>query len=109
VSINTKPFLFISFLTSSSSAPPDRGLSTKQMSGKKADKFRITLGLACNSDGSEKLPPLFIGKSAKPVPFQRKSPRTQGFVYYNNKKAWMTMEIFEECVYFLCSLTLLSY
>jgi len=26
--------------------PPDRGLATKQMSGKKKSKFRITLGLA---------------------------------------------------------------
>ncbi|KAF9224678.1 hypothetical protein BS17DRAFT_826357 [Gyrodon lividus] len=36
-------------------ALPDCGLSTKQMSGKKKEKFQITLGLACNADGSEKL------------------------------------------------------
>ncbi|KIJ39132.1 hypothetical protein M422DRAFT_258011 [Sphaerobolus stellatus SS14] len=47
-------------------APPDRGLATKQMSGKKSDKFRITLSMACNSDGSDKLPLLFIGRSMKP-------------------------------------------
>ncbi len=35
-----------------SSATPDRGLTLKQMSGKKQDKFRITLGVACNADGS---------------------------------------------------------
>lgn len=46
-------------------APPDRGFSTKQMSGKKKDKFRLTLGFACNSDGSEKTPVFFIGKYKK--------------------------------------------
>lgn len=69
------------------SAPPDHGLATKPMAGKKSDKFHITLGLACNSDGSEKLPPLFIGRSQKPVYFKRKSPQTEGFLYYNNKKS----------------------
>ena len=32
-------------------APPDRGLATKHMSGKKKDRFRITLGFACNANG----------------------------------------------------------
>jgi len=48
------------------SAPPDHGLATKQMSGKKKDKFRITISFACNADGSEKLEPIFIGQSKKP-------------------------------------------
>ena len=47
-------------------APPDRGLSQRQMSGKQANKFRITLAFACNSDGSEKKDLFFIGKSKKP-------------------------------------------
>jgi hypothetical protein len=33
------------------------------MSGKKKDKFRITIGLAYNTDGSKKMPLIFIGKS----------------------------------------------
>lgn len=33
--------------TSLFSAPPDRGLARKPMSGKKKDKFRLTLGFAC--------------------------------------------------------------
>ncbi|KIJ27263.1 hypothetical protein M422DRAFT_191236, partial [Sphaerobolus stellatus SS14] len=77
-------------------APPDHGLSTKQMSRKKSDKFHITLGLACNANRSEKLPPIFIGKSAKPWCFKGKTPQSLGFDYYNNKKAWMTMDIFEQ-------------
>ncbi|KIJ48163.1 hypothetical protein M422DRAFT_162816, partial [Sphaerobolus stellatus SS14] len=75
-------------------APPDRGLATKQMSGKKTDKFRLTLGVACNTDGSEKLKLLFIGKSARPRCFKSKSLCSEGFDYYNNKKAWMMQEIF---------------
>lgn len=48
-------------LNCSCSAPPDQGLATKQMSGKKKEKFRITLRLAANADGSEKLPLFYIG------------------------------------------------
>ena len=35
-------------------AAPDRGLSRAQMSGERANKFRITLCFARNSDGSQK-------------------------------------------------------
>ncbi|KIK91238.1 hypothetical protein PAXRUDRAFT_149954, partial [Paxillus rubicundulus Ve08.2h10] len=45
---------------------PDHGLSTKQMSRKKKEKSHTTTGLACNVDGSEKLPPTlnqFLGLS----------------------------------------------
>jgi hypothetical protein len=75
-------------------APPDCGLATKQMSGKKTSKFRITVALACNADGSEKMPAMFIGKSKQPRCFGKVSPATQGFYYWNNKKAWMTGELF---------------
>ena len=54
------------------------------------------IGLAANADGSEKLPLFFIGRAAKPRCFNKKSPRSQGFYYRNNKKTWMTMELFEE-------------
>ena len=50
-------------------APPDRGLSQKQMSGKRASKFRITLCFACNADGSEKKDLFIIGRSKKPCCF----------------------------------------
>jgi len=66
------------------------------MSGKKKEKFRITIGFACNADGSEKWPIFFIGKSKKPRCFQGQSPQSRGFYYRNNKKAWMTSELFEE-------------
>jgi hypothetical protein len=66
------------------------------MSGKKKSKFRITLGFACNADGSEKMPLFFIGKPKRPRCFKRASPAEEGFYYRNNKKAWMTTELFEE-------------
>ncbi|CAA7270543.1 unnamed protein product [Cyclocybe aegerita] len=77
-------------------ASPDRGLATEAMSGKKKDKFRITIGVACNADGSEKLPLLFIGRYAKPRCFGSHPPREHGFDYHHNRKAWMTMVIFDE-------------
>jgi len=45
------------------------------MSGKKKDKFRITIGFACNADGTEKLPAFYIGKSKKPQCFKGKTPQ----------------------------------
>jgi len=66
------------------------------MSGKKKEKFRITLGLACNADGSEKMPAIYIGKSKQPCCFGKKSPEAHGFYYRNNKTAWMTTVLFEE-------------
>jgi hypothetical protein len=78
-------------------APPERGLATKQMSGKKKDKFRITIGFLCSQTG-EKFEPVFIGKFNAPRPFKapgKKTPRDWGFDYSSNAKAWMTMEIFE--------------
>ena len=78
------------------SAPPNQGLSTTLMSGKKKKKFQLTLGLACNSDGSKKLPLFFIGKYKKPCSFKNNTAASYEFDYCNNKKAWMTAELFEE-------------
>jgi DDE superfamily endonuclease len=36
------------------------------MAGKKKEKFRITMLFACNADGSECVPPMYIGKAKKP-------------------------------------------
>jgi hypothetical protein len=66
------------------------------MSGKKKEKFRITIGLACNADGSEKFDAIYIGKSKKPRCFKNNSPEQRGFYYRNNKKAWMMVLLFEE-------------
>jgi len=62
-------------------APPEHGLATERMSGKKKDKFRTTVGFACNADSSEKMPPFYIGKAGKPICFERHSPNNYGFYY----------------------------
>ena len=49
-----------------------------------------------NADGSEKLPPFFIGHAKKPRCFERKTAERLGFLYRNNKKAWMTGILFQE-------------
>ena len=46
--------------------PPDRGLASAQMSGKKKEKFHITVTLACNVTGDEKLELFFIRKLKQP-------------------------------------------
>ena len=64
--------------------------------GGKNSKQRPTLMIGANMDGSEKLPILAIGKSAKPRCFLnvKKLPVT----YRNNKKAWMTSSLFREWI-----------
>jgi hypothetical protein len=49
-----------------------------------------------NVDGSEKLPPLIIGKAQKPHTFKNKTGTQLGFYYCNNAKAWMTTKIYQE-------------
>lgn len=60
----------------------------------KHSKERLTILLATNMSGTEKLPPLAIGKSKKPRYFSRyKSLPLQ---YEVNTKAWMTFAIFKD-------------
>ncbi|KAJ3514077.1 hypothetical protein NMY22_g14859 [Coprinellus aureogranulatus] len=79
-------------------APPDRGLATRQMSGKKKSKFRITLTFMTNADGSEKWKLMFIGKYKNPRCFKAHTQRLKRIYYRNNKKAWMTAVLFEEYI-----------
>jgi hypothetical protein len=83
-------------LTNSARMPPDRGLANKKSSGVKGTKVRLTYLLTSNADGSEKLPPLIIGKAKKPRAFQNKTGAQLGFQYQNNAKAWMTANIYRE-------------
>ncbi len=76
--------------------PPDRGLANKKSSGVKGTKVRLTYLFTSNVDGSEKLPPLIIGKAKKPRAFQNKTGTQLGFQYRNNAKAWMTANIYQE-------------
>ena len=76
--------------------PPDHGLSDKKGSGVKGKKLRLTYLLATNADGSQKLPPLIIGKAQKPRVFKKKTGLQLGFNYRSNEKAWMTSTIYQE-------------
>ena len=65
--------------------------------GSKTSKDRMTLMLCCNMNGTDKLPPLLIGKSQKPQCLKRKNLGLSDLKceYYSNKTAWMTAVIFE--------------
>ena len=58
-------------------------------------KERLSILFCCSLDG-EKLPPLVIGKSANPRALKGFPPGNLGVIYRNNRKAWMTGEIFSE-------------
>lgn len=75
---------------------PDNSLGFKGTvyHGSKQPKTRITVLVAANMDGSEKLPLFVIGKSAKPRAFKNLSKVPVD--YTSNKKAWMTGAIFED-------------
>ena len=60
--------------------------------------WSLVVRKACNADGSEKMPAMFIGKSKQPRCFGKVSPAARGFYYWNNRKAWMTGVLFEEYV-----------
>lgn len=68
-------------------------LKSDKWAGGKIAKDRITVHICANVTGSEKIPLLVIGKSAKPRCF--KNVKTLP-VEYRNKKSWMTTVLFEE-------------
>lgn len=73
---------------------PDKTLTFKdeKCHGGKHSIERLTVLLAVNKDGSEKLKPLVIGKAMKPRCF--KGVKSFPTDYRANKKAWMTTELF---------------
>jgi len=77
-------------------AMPDGTLSLKNTdaAGSKVPKEHVTLLLACNMDGSEKLKPLTTGKSKNPRCF--KNAKKLPVPYEANKNAWMTGNIRKE-------------
>ncbi|KIK74870.1 hypothetical protein PAXRUDRAFT_174437, partial [Paxillus rubicundulus Ve08.2h10] len=79
--------------------PPDCGIASKQIFGKKSNKFQITVGFMCNATGTEKWPVFYIGKLKQPRCFHKRTPEQHGFWYHNNKTAWMTSVLFEQYVF----------
>ncbi|KZT51780.1 DDE-domain-containing protein, partial [Calocera cornea HHB12733] len=78
--------------------PPNRTLATKQLSGRKKEKHRLSYAFTINADGSEKLAPLVIGRFANPRCFQGKKAKEYGHTYYWNLKSWMKSNIFQEYI-----------
>lgn len=77
---------------------PDNTLTFKNQKchGGKHSKQRVTLMIAANMDGSEKLKLLLIGKSNRPRCFR--GVKWLPLDYKANTKAWMTGALFEEWV-----------
>jgi len=77
---------------------PNRTLAatsdTTDTQGRKQQKDRITVLLACNWAGSCKAKPLVIGRSAHPRCFHHTAMASLPTVYQSSKNAWMTSEIF---------------
>ena len=73
---------------------PDKTLnfSGQPCHGGKYSKERLTVLLCANKDGSIKVVPLVIGKSAKPRCF--KNVKTLPTQYESNTSAWMTSFLF---------------
>ncbi|KAJ8891655.1 hypothetical protein PR048_004183 [Dryococelus australis] len=65
----------------------------------KRSKERGTIPLGVNKDDSEKLPPLVIGKAAKPTCF--KNIKSLPCRYESNQNAWMNCKIFLQYLHFL--------
>lgn len=77
---------------------PDKTLAFKneRCSGGKRSKERLTVMAASNMTGSEKIKLLVIGKSKNPRCF--KGIKSLEVDYENNKRAWMTSDIYEQWI-----------
>jgi hypothetical protein len=75
---------------------PDRTLATKRLSGRKKNKERLSIALCANANGSHKLPPVIIGKYAKPRCFKNVNISNLQMTYRSNPKAWMLTTLFQE-------------
>lgn len=68
----------------------------KKVSGRKLSKNRLTLCLAVNADGSDKLPPLLIGTAKTPHDLRGHDVSKElGLTYTNSPKAWVNSGIFQ--------------
>ena len=64
---------------------PSKTIAARQKKGSKKDKTRITVAFTANADGSQRLPPFFLGRSKS---ISKKSALEPGFLYRFNKKDW---------------------
>ena len=72
---------------------PNKTLASGCINGDGDSKERLTVALCNNATGIRKLYPLVIGKFKRPRCFGKVWDPNDVVHYYNNLKAWMTMEI----------------
>nr|CCA22820.1 PREDICTED: similar to Tigger transposable elementderived protein 6 putative [Albugo laibachii Nc14] len=58
--------------------PPNKATSKDPISGRKSEKKRLTVAVAANSDGTEKLPLLLVGSAIRPRCFGWQSGEQHG-------------------------------
>ena len=75
---------------------PNITIGPGPLKGNKKRKDRITFLVCANVDGTERLPPLVIGRSKNPQSFDGQERSEHGFDYHHSKKAWMTCDLFYE-------------
>lgn len=75
---------------------PNGGLTSEGRPGQKRDKTRITIVVASNATGSDKLPLWVIGTAKQPHALRGVNMASIGCVWRYNKKAWMRHEIMEQ-------------
>ena len=75
---------------------PNGGLSTQNLAGRKQDKTRITIVVATNATGSDRIPLWLIGTAKTPRTLRKVNTRAIGCVWRWNKKAWMRGNIMAE-------------
>lgn len=79
-------------------ALPTKSLASqeeKSAPGFKMDKQRLTVLACSNASGTNKLPLMVIGKSAKPRCFKNMNMDSLPVYYKNQKKAWMDRDLFK--------------
>lgn len=74
---------------------PDRTIAANAAAGFKKAKERITFAVTVSMKGDHKLPLWVIGQAANPRCFGKNGP-PKTIIYRNNKKAWMTGDLFGE-------------
>lgn len=74
---------------------PARTLATGPLAGKKKNKERVTLLVACSLTG-EKLPAVFVHKWKQPMCLRGINHNSLPVWYYWNKKSWMQISIFND-------------
>jgi hypothetical protein len=75
---------------------PNGGLASEGRPGQKRDKTRITIVVASNATGSDRLPLWIIGTAKTPHALRGVNMASIGCKWRHNKKAWMRHEIMEQ-------------